>query len=185
MRAQHSIRGARPKRGSHDPAAARLDALGDPAEGEDPSADCSKFFAVSDRTDRLQRDCLRFFHIFLSFQNAPDVVLPGRAPEASHFFCGLAGSTFADWLLIRALYERSVERNLKFSRYLTWGIVRGRFFPWGIFSQCGYGVHTICQALPKWSCRCSFISSSVDRVLQWPCFATPTLLHQQHAFYFM
>jgi hypothetical protein len=126
-----------------------------------------------------------FFHIFLSFQNAPDVVLPGRAPEASHFFCGLAGSTFADWLLIRALYERSVERNLKFSRYLTWGIVRGRFFPWGIFSQCGYGVHTICQALPKWSCRCSFISSSVDRVLQWPCFATPTLLHQQHAFYFM
>merc|ERR1719281_719686 len=59
------------------------------------------------------------------------------------------------------------------------------FFPWGIFSQCGYGVHTICQALPKWSCRCSFISSSVDRVLQWPCFATPTLLHQQHAFYFM
>ena len=126
-----------------------------------------------------------FFSYFSLFSECARRRPPRKSSGSTSLLLWSHWLYLADWLLIRALYERSVERNLKFSRYLTWGIVRGRFFPWGIFSQCGYGVHTICQSLPKWSCRCSFISSSVDRVLQWPCFATPTLLHQQHAFYFM
>lgn len=101
MRAQHSIRGARPKRGSHDPAAARPDALGDPAEGEDPSADCSKFFAVSDRTDRLQRDCLRFFSYFSLFSECAR----RRPPRKSSGSISLL--LWSRWLYLRGLASDS------------------------------------------------------------------------------